>query len=688
MQYGEICTKEKTDAGLRSALLFHAAIKTAMSTSNKDDDTTEEGKQRRLKDFLDSSPNSQLTYEELITKFKLGCFNDDSMTTSLVYDERFELESGSCIYVFQSGNFINGLCGCSKILKDGKIPGRDCLERACNVYRSYLEREVPALLRASQTLTQMQSSAGTPASQTSIPMQRSAGTQAHASQTLTQMQPGSQISNPTQSSAGTPAPKAASRMIPSAVKDMPGTIQTTHTPSKRMRIINKSSPQLNSSQEIPRVVPFDFDVFRNNPRGMMLMVLPRKSSHPHLQTFSPLELGLFQHKFSCSFVKAYYTIKEKHERFDYISNAIITWRNNCRIIKFHEDQKVYYDIDNEDLFVTIQNKLRKVKQKLDAEQVKRKLDTEQVQTFKRFCRKTPIESVYKNEQLYPMERIQEWTYLSIIHSLFSSFNFYVYPYSHRLKEGPENPVHERTKLKLKFPEYPNMFIIFHGRTVHCGAESKILSLSSTQASHDTRLFSYVTSRQSAVETATSIRQRNKGKEQSGEVDRDGLFICNEDTAECSSCTKSMHEDVVEIDLLAEYNSIVPQRKQQRQKIEMPFRILGSLDKYGFEVWHGENTRTLPNINLKGDIAYLEANEDWNRLDNNTNRRVLKVSRLSEIQGRKKKIQSDAIDRFVAVLESTVNDLVMPKRSNELGPVALLSNFGTCHEQLRHRDFKT
>ena len=675
-----------------------------MSTSNKDDDTTEEAKQRRLKDFLDSSPNSQLTYKELITKFKLGCFNDDSMTSSLAYDERFELQSRSCFHVFQSGKWINSICGCSKILKDGEIPGRDCLERACVVYRSFLEREVPALLTAetpapaSQTLTEMQSSAGTPAptsqmltqmqcsagtpapaSQTSSLMQRSAGTPAPASQTLTQMQPGSQISNPTQSSAGTPAPKAASRMIPSAVKDMPGTIQTTHTPSKRRRIINKSSPQLNSTQEIPHVVPFDFDFFRNNPRGMMLMVLPRKSSHPHLHTFSPLELGLFQHKFSSSFVEAYYTIEEKHERFDYISNAIITWRNNCRIIKFHEDQKVYYDIDSQDLFLAIQAKLRKVKQKHDAEHVK---------TFELFHQNTPIESVYENEQLYPMERIQGWTYLSIIHSLFSSFSFYVYPYSHRLKEGPRNPVHERTKLKLNFPEYPNMFIIFHGRTVHCGAESKILSLSSSQASHDTRLFSYVTSRQSAVETATSIRQRNKGKEQSGDVDRDGLFICNEDTAKCTSCTQSMHEDVVEIDLLAEYNSIVLQRKQKRQKIEMPFCILGSLDNYGFEVWHGENTRTLPNINLKGDIAYLEANEDWKRLDNNTNRRVLKVSRLSEIQGRKKKIQSDAIDRFVAVLESTVNDLVMPKRSNELGPVALLSNFGTCHEQLRHRDFKT
>ena len=74
--------------------------------------------------------------------------------------------------------------------------------------------------------------------------------------------------------------------------------------------------------------------------------------------------------------------------------------------------------------------------------------------------------------------------------------------------------------------------------------------------------------------------------------------------------------------------------------------------------------------------------------NKTNRKVLKVSRFSEDQGRKKKIQSDAIDDFVSDVEKTVNDCVLPHRSNELGPVALLSNMGTCHEQLRHRDFKT
>ena len=101
-----------------------------------------------------------------------------------------------------------------------------------------------------------------------------------------------------------------------------------------------------------------------------------------------------------------------------------------------------------------------------------------------------------------------------------------------------------------------------------------------------------------------------------------------------------------------------------------------------------NTRKLLSINLKGDISYLEANEEWKKLDNNTNRRVLKVSRFSEDQGRKKKIQSRAIDDFVSELETAVNVHVLPQRSNELGPVALLSNFGICNEQLRHRDFKT
>ena len=118
------------------------------------------------------------------------------------------------------------------------------------------------------------------------------------------------------------------------------------------------------------------------------------------------------------------------------------------------------------------------------------------------------------------------------------------------------------KLKLNFPAYPNMFIIFHGRTVHSGAESKIFSLSSAQTSHDTRLFSYITSKEYDNESKQNIRIRNKGKEQSGQVDRDGISVCSEQKNQCKACTESMHEDVVEIDLLAEYNSIKKTKRAQ------------------------------------------------------------------------------------------------------------------------------
>ena len=451
------------------------------------------------------------------------------------------------------------------------------------------------------------------------------------------------------------------------------------TEAKRRKLTNNSTSKRNLKQD--DVLPFDIDSFRTKPEGMTLMVLPRADNRRHTGTFSNAELCLVHTKISHAFVRSYDKFQHDYEKYDYVTNAIITWKSICHFIKYHEEQNVYYEIGTDELYEYIHSRIKKTRKKMNSKQSKGK----QIKTFDNFCNIRTIESVYDHSKLYTMDQIKGWTYLSIIHSLFSSFSFYVYAYSHRVLPGVENTVHECTKLKLNFPVHPNMFIIFHGRTVHSGAESKTFSVSSAQTSHDTRLFSYITSKENEAETRRSIRHRNKGKDQSGKVDRDDISVCSETKLSCKACTETMHEDVVEIDLLSEYHSIKP---NQRSTSENPFCILGNLDVHGFEVWRGVNTRTKSRFNLKGDIAFLETTEEWKSLDNKTNRKVLKVSRFSEDQGRKKKIQSDAIDDFVSDLEQTVNDHVLPHRSNELGPVALLSNMGTCHEQLRHRDYKT
>ena len=238
-----------------------------------------------------------------------------------------------------------------------------------------------------------------------------------------------------------------------AIKDVPGIAQNISPPFKRKRTINKSSPALQSSPTDTKIIPFDIDGFRKQPDRIMLMVLPRPSRRAHFKGFSSAEEGLFVHKINNRLVSDYYSIENDHEKFDFITNVIITWQYSYRIIKLHEDSEVYYEVSTKDLYTLIQNRLRKAKQP--------KTKMHDGTCFQSFSTTLSSTSIYNTKDLLPTEDIEGRSYLSILHSLYSSFSFYVYAYSHRVRQGFQHPVHACTKLKLNFPSYPNLFILFH-----------------------------------------------------------------------------------------------------------------------------------------------------------------------------------------------------------------------------------
>ena len=463
-------------------------------------------------------------------------------------------------------------------------------------------------------------------------------------------------------------------------------------PVKKAKI-HKSLPGLRLSPTPIHIVPFDIEGSRKKQLET-IMVLPRQNQRKHLKEFSLAEKGLFHNKIDSVFCKRYTNLQRDHEKFDYITNVILTWKTlGFRVIKCHDKddklQGIYYEVSTSELYSIITQRMKKVNRAVKNSAMN--LSSDQSTTaFQTFVTNNKLMSIYGEEDLFTVEKIKDWTYLSLLHSLFSSFNFYVYAYSHRIKPGREHVIHRCTKLKLHFPDYPSMFIIFHGRTVHSGAESKMVSLSSSQPSHDTRLFCYITMRNNLL--CDNRRSAAKGKGPSGKVDRDGLFVCNENQT-CPRCDSRMSEDVFDIDLLHEYEAVVKSRRKRKLKTSSPFRIVGDIDEYGFEVWHGQQSRTIENINLKNDVYFLRDTKNWKKLDDNTDRMVFDITALKKEQilspGRKcNNIYFKSIDRFVGQIGDIVNSEVFQTRHCELGPVALLSNFGCCQEQLRHRDHRT
>lgn len=293
---------------------------------------------------------------------------------------------------------------------------------------------------------------------------------------------------------------------------------------------------------------------------------------------------------------------------------------------------------------------------------------------------------------YKKDEVSEWSYHSIIHSLFSPFDLYLYPYSHRIKAEPNALVHISTKIKLHFPPSPNMFVIFHARMVHSGAESRVNndSITSIQPPMDPRMFNYVKVK-NKEQSFNDLKHSGKGNglEANFKVDRNNINLCcSKNRGVCSHqvCQKMSSTHHTNIFLGEIYEELRMNSSNPSNLRNKP--ILGNLDTHGFEVWLGVNTRSYDFIDLKFDLKeFADKKSWWSGLDNNTHRKSVKVSRPAQIDSVKKK--SPSFDFLVDNLESLVCKKVMKGRKDvQLSTTSILGNHGIVDEQLPHRDYPT
>ncbi len=486
---------------------------------------------------------------------------------------------------------------------------------------------------------------------------------------------------------------------------------------------------------------FDFELHEKNKKNksnksVYLMVLPMSGRKRHSYKFDHSEKNRYYGEVTMNNCNEYYAINESYAKFDYICNIVARLIvSNFVIIKYDDESGVYVHVDNEKLYDIVHNRLRNLKKQ--KEDVKKSISLKQhakeckvlvtKDTFttnqkkKQFQLKSDskqsksrMDEIEQHPQMsnvfdcYPNksdilsgEFVKRCKYFSVIHSLKSGFSFYVYNYSHYLA-NKASLVHECTKTKLIFPSNPPMYIVFHARLVHSGAESKFQSYNSTSQSHDARTFSYIEllSNNEKEGSATRTSRRNRNEEYSREngiVDR-SLHTCDNNTVACQFCnkyTKSYDSRLSqEIDLYQEY--IV--RLSSNADLRKNAIICGDLYKFGWEVRLGVNIRNQTKYSLLNTeictMIYARPNNCWKGIDDKPRKYFPLMKDVQDKENANIKNEREFPQTFQLFkdIESMMNSDTSKKSTNDRRFVfhaySILVNSGILFEQLPHRDYPT
>jgi len=437
----------------------------------------------------------------------------------------------------------------------------------------------------------------------------------------------------------------------------------------------KQRQHTGKEEKLAYIVDTEVETLKNNVACDRLMVIPTKVTN-HLKKlpneFSNVSMCMYHEKIR-NVCNDYFAFEKTELKTEFLFNLIAMWEKTLTIIKFDSDREMFYYPSRTEIYGLIRMRLKHLKKKNISSDKEKSISDE----FKDF--------VNNARKLYDLpitkQKSSEYNHYSLIHTLFSSWSFYVYPFTHRMKIGTNDPVHSLTKMKLLFPNTPNMYILFHGKTVHNGAESKMTSLSSTCISRDERLFSYITVFNESSVGVASRRSKVDGLTSENKTHRENMKMCFE-LGGCAICQTQNRNDCFQVDLGQLYQ-VLKSGKSGKNIGQKP--ILGDLNEYGFEVWVGENSRSVNYINLKSDLIDLaEDKKKWKGLDNNTNRTVAAVARTALGENMMK--SPETMERFVYQVEKLLNKRSFGNRQVEVGKSAVILNRASLNEQFPHRDF--
>ena len=458
---------------------------------------------------------------------------------------------------------------------------------------------------------------------------------------------------------------------------------------------------------------FDYSVV-NEQESYRLMVLPRSKNKSHEMNiiFDDNQLQLFAEELSTDMANHFSSLTGPHKdatKFDFVANIRLRWSIAKYIpIKYDEKEHMYYRPDEVELHDLIQKRLKNIKTNLDKQDKNKAAKLERkdppFETYCEYFKVNQFERLYKKpeEALHDKVNVQSCPYYSVIHSLSSGFVFYAYNYSHRIKDCTKF-VHRCSKIKLCFPSHPNMFIIFHSRLVHSGAESRIASFDSFHEAHDMRCFSYVHKKPAKQEIRRSHRltaNEHGYEQQRGDVNRI-LTNCDDAKDKCDKCSKMCgkdeHRKKIVIDLGEQYR-----RRKADTKWKDHLPICGDLFDLGWEVHLGVNMRNVKKYHsMKTELHCMMFGKNysnrWKELDN-TQRRYFVVKDDMKVEEQRMKSFPNTVEFFEEIqrklntqcIGGTVLADAKDKQNDKYIMInyAVLANCGFLMEQGPHRDYPT
>ena len=283
---------------------------------------------------------------------------------------------------------------------------------------------------------------------------------------------------------------------------------------------------------------------------------------------------------------------------------------------------------------------------------------------------------------------KSWNFYSMFHSAYQSFSFVVYNYSHRLANG--QPVHRSTRVKLVFPDNANCILIIHGRLVHCGAASKPEGPSSFNASHDLRLFAYL----SNLNTRQERVKKYEHPLAQDVVDTNTFRRCELSCNKCKNITDESLQSDNDIEtiyigkLLQERRDLMTTPRNYKKQLQSKL-IVGNMQELGWEVHSGIDTNLDKYTNLQShfrEAVIGKGKDSWNGI-NSTQRRAFKIDKLL---GEQNSIINNTLPLIIKLYDDILTFIL--KKNSYLGKNiqydgrALLANFDFFGEQNPHRDF--
>ena len=434
------------------------------------------------------------------------------------------------------------------------------------------------------------------------------------------------------------------------------------------------------------------------------ILLPRQANKKYdSNKFSELQLSYYKDTIDRSLGRKYHALKIQEKKNSFVYEVIREKFQTWNVYKYNEKSSTFFIVNKTDLFKIITDRLVNLKSSTRRDSKKRlknKSDTVGVasvvptsKTTRTFVTDDYIKS-YKFVDLYSECNIlkdwNDWHYFSMFHSLFQSFSFVVYNYSHKLADN--ETIHRSTRLKLNFPAYVNAVLVIHGRLVHSGSASKYENNLSYNQSHDVRLFSYLC-KEPSNDCYKNTSSRHSSRLQfdklyknnlfEGKVDSKTFRLCDK---KCCKCTSLNRMKEVNIDEIYKENNL----KIGHTVRNRPLLIAGDIEELGWAVYTGVNvSQKNYKVDLEAQLRNLvekQPKRNWHGI-NNTDRRAFKLDNLVLDEEQSKNDDHKLIYTLFDDIKSEVltkirflgKDISLPRRS-------ILANFSHLNEQEPHRDY--